>query len=673
LPPLCAAIAGVVATGRGGAAAGGGPEGVSEPKPELRAAQLDRVIHAARRRAPIRIDGSMDEAAWGAAEVGDRFVQLEPDEGRPASVDTRFRMLWDDEALYFGAECDDRGPPTANLSRRDRAVEGDWVAIDLDTTYDRRTAYHFQVFAAGQQRDGLHFNDTEFSSDWDAAWESAVARTPTGWSVEIRIPLRILRIPDGATRFGFNVYRRLSARQEEDQWRFRPRGTPGDVSLLGFLEGIDGIHPRSGLELRPYVSMQGIRTSPVLRRGTSPMELELAPCSSQGLDGAVVAVACAGIDLRQTLTSDLSLVASVNPEFSQVEADARVLNLTTFEAFLPEKRSFFLEGLDLFKSPLRSDFQDSYGGDAYQVFYSRRIGRTLDGYSLIDGQTLVYQPTSQPVLGAIKLVGTIGGAGVGILTALEPRVEAQLLDAVGRAFGRRVAEARLSAALRISAPLGSNGLVGFVGTAVDPLSPTPSLGLDGRHAHVGGADLTVFDSARDWSITAQTMGSLINREAPGVLRDGTVVGGDRSGFAGSTKLAREGGVVQGQLQLDYLSPRFDTNDLGFMQRSNLFRGFGRLVVRDLHANGWRQSARILVSTREGRDGRRALRARSARRPSRPSPLSQRRCRGRGLVHFSVLRHGGRLCGVALHRRSRVGRWDTHRATEGRLRLRPAEE
>src|SRR6185369_17016205 len=123
----------------------------------------------------------------------------------------------------------------------------------------------------------------------------------------------------------------------------------------------------------------------------------------------------AGLDLRYNLASDLALVGTVNPDFGQVEADQRVLNLSTFETFFPEKRPFFLEGLDLFKSPLRADFGGPYGGDSYQIFYSRRIGKTLAAPDLPEGQKLIYQPTAQPVLSAVKLAGTIGPASIGLL------------------------------------------------------------------------------------------------------------------------------------------------------------------------------------------------------------------------------------------------------------------
>src|SRR5205085_9183858 len=237
-------------------AAGGAPPSAED------AASCFRSIRAARRNGPIQLDGRPDEPAWLAAEPGSGFTQFSPDEGAPPSVVTRFRVLWDDDAIYVGVECDDPEAPTAIMSRRDRPVDGDWVSFDLDTTNDRRTAYHFQVFAGGQQLDALHFNDTDFTTDWDAAWESAVLRTESGWAAEVRIPLRILRVPEGASEFGFNVYRYLARRKEQDQWRYRPRGSAGDVSLLGRLTGVRGIRPVRSLELRPYLASRSTMTTP---------------------------------------------------------------------------------------------------------------------------------------------------------------------------------------------------------------------------------------------------------------------------------------------------------------------------------------------------------------------------------------------------------------------------
>jgi Domain of unknown function (DUF5916)/Carbohydrate family 9 binding domain-like len=561
------------------------------------AASFFRSIRAARRSSPLVIDGRMDEPAWREAELGERFTQFEPDEGAQPTAPTRFRVLWDDDALYVGVECDDPQAPTDTLSRRDRFVEGDWVSFDLDTTNDRRTAYHFQVFAAGQQLDGLHFNDTDMTTDWDAAWESAVARTPTGWSVEFRIPLRILRIPEGATDFGFNVYRYLARRKEQDQWRYRPRGASGDISLLGRLTGLGGIHPVRSLELRPYLAARSKITRPAPGPATAPFLF--SPCSSFGVGDKGLEAGCAGLDLRYSLASDLSLVATLNPDFGQVEADQRVLNLSTFETFFPEKRPFFTEGLDLFQSPLRINFGGAYGGDAYQVFYSRRIGRPPPDWDDANG-TLLYQPSARPVGGAAKLTGTVGSAAVGLLTSYEPRLEAQALQG-NKAVFVRTAEAAQSEVLRVRVPVRERALLGFFGTARDPIFTSSFLNLSRRHAHVAGADLTTFDAHRDWSFTGQAVGSLLSGGDVDVQDDGTVLRDGSSGAAFSGKVQKDAGPLIGFVSSDWLSPQFTVNDLGFMRRANLFRGFGYLQLRGVHPSSWYQRALVGTWVREVRD------------------------------------------------------------------------
>jgi len=561
-----------------------------------------RTAHAARRQGPIHLDGKLDDAAWAAVPWNESFTQARPDEGKPATVHTRFKVLWDDDAFYLGVECDDPELPTATLSRRDRFTEGDYISFDLDTTQDRRTAYHFQVYAAGQQLDAIHFNDTDMTTDWDAAWESAVSHSPQGWSAELKIPLRVLRIPEHARAFGFNLYRVLSRRHEEDQWRFRPYGRPGDISRLGTLDGLDGIHPVREIELRPYVGGRLLRNSPApsnaVPRGV------LGSCSSIGLDSMSQASTCVGLDLRYNLASDLSLVGTLNPDFGQVEADSRVLNLSTFETFFPEKRPFFLEQLDLFKSPLSIDFGGPYGGDAYQIFYSRRIGRSTPGggdLNLAGNQALVYQASAVPVFGAAKISGTLSGASVGLLSAIEPRVSAQVQEPDGRIDEVRTVEARSTSALRVRAPIGDNALIGLTGTAVDPIATETNFGLDRRHAHVGGADFTVFNQDRSWNFTGQALGSLLTGNSPSTLLDGTHVGMTQSGYGASARLAHETEHTAFAINGDLLSPTFTVNDLGFMQRANLARVMGYFVVRDPHANSWRQRIQLIMGGREIRN------------------------------------------------------------------------
>ena len=357
------------------------------------------------------------------------------------------------------------------------------MRIDLDTTLDRRTAYHFGVYAAGQQVDGMHFNDTDYTTDWDAAWESAVATTPTGWSVEMRIPLRVLRISEGARMFGLNVARTLTRRHEESTWQYQPREAAGVVSGFGLLTGLDGIRPVKRLELKPYLAGRGDCATVVDPRANP----QLAPCRGS-FD--------AGFDARYALTSQLALVGAVNPDIGQVELDERVLNLTTFETYLPEKRPFFLEGLDLFNLPL---------SNAYQLFYSRRIGSAPAGPVLAPGEELMTGPGSRTIAGAAKISGSAGDYSVQALTAFEPRVYARVLNANGSAGDRLAAEAAQATAVRVRKSLSDGLVTGVAATALVPMA------FSGRHAFAAAADGVAFDANRDWNATSTSRPSACER------------------------------------------------------------------------------------------------------------------------------------------------------------------
>ncbi|HEX9579382.1 MAG TPA: DUF5916 domain-containing protein, partial [Myxococcales bacterium] len=269
--------------------------------------------------------------------------------------------------------------------------------------------------------------------------------------------------------------------------------------------------------------------------------------------------------------------------------------------FFPEKRPFFLEGLDLFKQPLQVDMGGPYGGQTYQIFYSRRIGRGTPSLSLDADQTLVYQPPSVPVLSAVKLSGTLAGASLGLLDALEPRVTAQILQPRGKVDDLRVVEARNTAVLRLRSPPGDHAIGGVTATAVDPLFTDGSGVLDAGHAHVGQADLTLYTQDRSFGFSGQLAGSLLTSHAPETLRDGTTLGQTATGYAASSRLYATKENWFASIWTDELSPRFNVNDLGYMPRANLFRTMGYVGIRDPHPGKLWQRGQALLFAREVRN------------------------------------------------------------------------
>ncbi len=324
----------------------------------------------------VRIDGVLDEAAWATAEPATGFVQYEPTEGAPASERTEVRVLTTATGLVVGARMWGAPPRTA-LSRRDDGGDADRFVVAIDSYNDGRTAYSFGVTAAGVQVDGTLRGDNDDDS-WDAVWDSAVRLLPDGWVAELRIPYSQLRFSDGVSSWGVNFQRVTPSRGEETFWApvTRAEAQGGLVRLFGRLDGLAGIRPRPVLQAIPYTLAGGTRRESDTAPGTG----------ATGVEGNV------GADLKVGLSSNVTLDATVNPDFGQVEADPAQLNLGTFEVIFQERRPFFTEGTQIFDLRV--------GGGDGALLYTRRIG------------------SASPIVAATKLTGrTPRGLSFGVLGA----------------------------------------------------------------------------------------------------------------------------------------------------------------------------------------------------------------------------------------------------------------
>ena len=358
-------------------------------------------LRARIRSGDIQVDGVIDEAAWEGADVATGFVQAEPIEQAKATEDTEVRLLIDDEAIYVSARMWDSHPEqiVRQLLRRDeRGPFFDWFGISIDPNHDRRTAYSFDVSAAGVQQDRYVFDDQFEDVTWNAVWESAVSIDSLGWSVEYRIPLSQIRYApvDGPRTWGIQYTRRRAASAEMTNYVFMSRRKEeGITSRYATLENV--ILPASvrRVEARPYI-LSGYHNGP-------------AEPGDPFFDGSATENRI-GSDFRLGLGSGFTLDATVNPDFGQVDADPAQINLTAFETFNGERRPFFVEDAQLF------DFNLSGGQN--QLFYSRRIGRAPHASAPGDADFSDI-PDAATILGAAKLTGrTAGGLAMGALTAV---------------------------------------------------------------------------------------------------------------------------------------------------------------------------------------------------------------------------------------------------------------
>jgi len=317
-----------------------------------------------------KIDGRLDDDSWKLAKPTTEFIQLLPDDGKPATEQTIIRVVYDTENLYFGIECLDSQPEKidARLVPRDSdPYPGDLIGIVLDTFHDHQNAYCFWTNPRGIQMDFRSYDDfaqgwggRDFS--WDGVWQSEAQITDRGWTVEVAIPFKTLRFPRSKKQtWGVNVQRYQKSKGENSNWAPITRDDGGvlKVSKAGHLVGLEDLKQGLHIELLPY--------------GTSRYNENSEGNAREG---------DAGLDVKYGITSNLTTDLTINPDFGHIEGDEEQINLTRFELFLKEKRPFFMEGKNLF-SPMN-------------LFYTRRI--------------------RNPRFGA-NLTGKIGNYSIGLLTA----------------------------------------------------------------------------------------------------------------------------------------------------------------------------------------------------------------------------------------------------------------
>ena len=505
-------------------------------------------------RAPV-IDGKADDAIWSAARVFSEFRTFDPVENGDPRFRTEARVAYDDHSLYILVRAYDPHPDSlvALLSRRDVRTQSEWLKVIIDGYHDRRTGIELSVNPAGVKRDYAILNDGEEDESWDGVWDVGTRIDSLGWVAEFRVPLNQLRYPAAPSHtFGFGIWRDVARFNERYSWPLYTRSKNGLASQLGELAGIDGIPSPRRLEVAPY-SVAKTLNEPAGKAFTQK------------------SVATIGGDVKYGITSNLTLDATVNPDFGQVEADPSVVNLSAFETFFPEKRPFFLEGQGLFRFDLNCN-----DGVCSGLFYSRRIGRNPQ---LSDTYSDVSNPTTTTILGASKLTGRLSnGVSVGVLDAVTQRELAPgnltIEPATNYFVGRMQKDFRQGASA-----IGT--MVTNVRRKVDRWSRDSlrsnsfAAGLDFRHQffdrnfEISGylAESMVQGSA---SAIARTQGNSVHyyqRPDDHIAFDSART--SLGGYAAQINLSkRGGGSTLFSTGMQAFSPGFEINDVGFLSRAN---------------------------------------------------------------------------------------------------------
>ncbi|HEY4595407.1 MAG TPA: DUF5916 domain-containing protein, partial [Thermoanaerobaculia bacterium] len=356
-----------------------------QPAPALRQFEVRRAA------TPIKIDGVLDEEAWKTATVVDLPYEWFPGDNTTPPVKTEALITYDGDNLYVAFRCQDPDPKAirAHLMDRDAIntfVQDDHVGFSVDTFNDERRAFQFRVNPFGVQVDGV-FSEIDGAEDfsWDAIWNAAGQITADGWTAEIAVPFRQLRFPRAAAvqTWGFDIFRNYprSVRHRISS-RFTDRAKDCTLCQENKVTGFQGIAPGRNLELDPTLT--------ALRSDT----LDSFP------DGHLVkdqSKLDPGITARWGITPNVTLDATINPNFSQVEADVAQLAINTrFALFFPEKRPFFLEGADLFLTPLQAVFTRTVADPNWGAKLNLKEGRDALGLFVAeDSQNNILVPSNQ--------------------------------------------------------------------------------------------------------------------------------------------------------------------------------------------------------------------------------------------------------------------------------------
>jgi hypothetical protein len=533
---------------------------------------------AAPRLAPVTLDGRLDEVAWTSAiAIGD-FTQRQPNQGRPATQRTAVRFLVDGEALYVGARMYDSlgaAGVRGQLVRRDTWPESDWIDIVFDTFHDHLGQVEFAVNPSGVKLDGYGPGGGTDAS-WNAVWDVVTRVDSLGWVAEFRIPFSQLRFPrDSVQTWGLQVTRLVHRLNEYSTWSYWPPNESGGPTRFGHLEGLHIEAAPSRAEIVPYVvgrqaNVRGDTANPFYKASETAARV--------------------GVDLKYLLSSNLTLNATINPDFGQVEVDPAVVNLGIFETMYPERRPFFVEGQGYLVFGWMSCFfcSDTWG---LGLLHSRRIGRAPQGTALAAAAgPYADVPENSRILGAAKITGRLAnGTSVGILNAVTAREYAAVATAGGDRTRVQVEPLSNYAVARLARDFaGGNGQVRFMATSVvRDLRDTALAARLTSHSEASGLEVNYWWHRRTFRVIANIAYAQVAGDSAAILRvqrssaryfqrpdrgqGGNGIFSDRydpsltalRGWSAYARLSKESGNWLGEINSNFRSPGFEANDLAY--------------------------------------------------------------------------------------------------------------
>jgi hypothetical protein len=486
-----------------------------------------------------KIDGLQEDLWLNAVPVGD-FVQHDPWQGASPSQKTEVRIMYDHKAIYIFARMYDTAPDSIllQLGNRDESPNADWVTFKFDTYNNQLDGYVFAVYASGVQSDS-RYNDYSYN----AVWESKTHLDESGWTAEIRIPYSALRFPPKEEQdWRMQIKRNLRRKREDIIWSPEVKEAENELVYWGRLTGLKNIEPPLRLSFTPYLSA-GIDHYPYDEAGIKDFS---------GFYGG-------GMDLKYGINESYTLDMTLLPDFSQVQSDDKVKNLSAFETVYSEQRPFFREAVDLFGK----------GG----LFYSRRIGRTPRGFYRVgsaadSAETVIQNPGSASLVNAFKVSGRgKNGLAVGLFNAFTADTWATLRGPDGARRRVLTEPAADYTILVFDQALKNNSSVYYTNSSFLRSFPNYS-------SSVSAAGVTLADKSNTWRMRAS--GGFSSFYFSKNNKD--TVSPYENGFKSSLELSRINGRIQYGVSQSFFDNHFNANDVGLTLYNNYLSHYAWLAI-----------------------------------------------------------------------------------------------
>ncbi len=479
-----------------------------------------------------KIDGSINDSVWMDAIPITDFIQFHPVLKAKASQASEVRILYDDNAIYVSAMLFDTSPDSilTQLGNRDDELNADGFGIEIDPYNQGSDAYSFRVTASGVQVD---FKENDLT--YNAVWQSAVKLLDNGWSVEMKIPYSAIRFPNTKIHtWGLQFFRLIRRSRERIQWAPEEKGTANRLVYWGKLYGLSDIKPPFRLSFTPYLSAY----------------IDHFPYHTEGISNYSKSIS-GGLDLKYGIDESFTFDMTLLPDFSQVQSDNYVKNLSPFETVYDEQRPFFTEAVDLFQK-----------GD---LFYSRRIGHIPTGFFDVEsqlnlGEKIKKNPSQTKLINASKISGkNKKGLAIGFLNAITDNTYALIEDSVGNT--RKILTDPLSNynIIVIDQTFKNNSDFYFINT---------NLVRDkhANNANVSAAGLTLIDKTNKWQfVSAGAISQIYQKQSLLNNENSTDIG-----YRYNVGFSKIRGNFQASIWDETYNSNFSANDMGITFYNNYY-------------------------------------------------------------------------------------------------------